>query len=215
MAGLRRRLQVNWSQGKSQIWHVSLLLLRLHELISLHRNAICINTQPQRQRSVLIVYIQTCTGFVLCFLMLSCSRFVCVVLTNEINRNANVSCNPVKPLAENSIVHLWHFPTGRKTWNKTLILLKALYKHVSFTHSQVLSDLTSLERKPTGLLEMSWRRFSSHLRSIFSSKVSQWFHPESPLIISHVGTWSLAGQQHQLRLKYPGLSTHWRFNHRL
>lgn len=193
MAGLRRRLQVNWSQGKSQIWHVSLLLLRLHELISLHRNAICINTQPQRQRSVLIVYIQTCTGFVLCFLMLSCSRFVCVVLTNEINRNANVSCNPVKPLAENSIVHLWHFPTGRKTWNKTLILLKALYKHVSFTHSQVLSDLTSLERKPTG----------------------QWFHPEPPLIISHVGTWSLAGQQHQLRLKYPGLSTHWRFNHRL
>lgn len=48
-----------------------------------------------------------------------CVSALCI-LTNQINRNGNVSCDPIKPLAENSIVHLWHFPTGgKKTTNRT------------------------------------------------------------------------------------------------
>lgn len=65
----------------------------------------------------------------------------CCVPTNQVNREGDVRCDPVKPLAQNSEVNLWHFPTEGRERNKNSSVTMRSYDFNTFKSKDIKAKL--------------------------------------------------------------------------
>lgn len=65
----------------------------------------------------------------------------CCVPTNQVDWEGDVRCDPVKPLAQNSKVHLWHFSTEGRERNKNSSVKMRSYDFNTFNSKDIKAKL--------------------------------------------------------------------------